>query len=364
LVAEQGTQHEGGAAGLVQTISLAFLLGVTCGFLEALIDLATLWPRWLPWDVFLFDVALRELATTIGFNTAIFLLFGLLLTGVARTIPWGRGRSVLLSGLLFLLFFTLLDQTERIRMRSGLILGLALGIQAARWLLRRPDTRLARCQRVLRPLAMVALLSTAVLYGASLVRERIGLSRLPAISAQAPNILLIVLDTARADHFSTYGYGRQTSPFVDALAAKGVVFEHAYAASSWTLPSHATLFSGRLPHQHHVREPWGQIRALDPRFPTLAEVLRRGGYATGGFAANPWYCSPGRASAEVFCATGTSPTGLMPFSRAPCWADGTCGFFAICLAGIETRACSTQMRSPGISRHGWMPLESGHSSSS
>jgi arylsulfatase A-like enzyme len=118
-------------------------------------------------------------------------------------------------------------------------------------------------------------------------RERHLLASLPPAAEDAPNILLIVLDTVRAPSLSLYGYPRPTSPNLERLARLGVRFDRAIAPSSWTLPTHATMFTGREPHEH--RTNWG-IR-LDDTYPTLAEYLGRHGYRTGGFTANVTYTS-------------------------------------------------------------------------
>jgi arylsulfatase A-like enzyme len=109
----------------------------------------------------------------------------------------------------------------------------------------------------------------------------------PQPPAGSPNVLLIVLDTVRADHLSLYGYPRPTTPALQRLAGRGIRFEQARAASPWTLPSHASLFTGRWPHELAVR--W--LTPLQGRFPTLAEYLGAHGYATAGFVANTLYCS-------------------------------------------------------------------------
>lgn len=108
----------------------------------------------------------------------------------------------------------------------------------------------------------------------------------PAPEADArPNVLLIVIDTLRADHLSTYGYDRETSPNIDELAKDGVVYENGIASASWTLPSHASIFTGLFPRDHNTHaEQW----TLDPRFDTLAERLQQAGYRTGGFSNNVW----------------------------------------------------------------------------
>jgi len=96
-------------------------------------------------------------------------------------------------------------------------------------------------------------------------------------------VLLVVIDTLRADRLGAYGSTRDLTPFLDELAAKGVVFESAYAASSWTSPSIASLFTSRHPLQHGIV---GFESVLGDREATLAESLRALGFASGGFSAN------------------------------------------------------------------------------
>ena len=104
-------------------------------------------------------------------------------------------------------------------------------------------------------------------------------SRKPVFDQQhPPDILLIVLDAARADRFSSYGYHRQTTPHMDRFAGEGLRFTRAVSTSSWTLPTHASLFTGLLPDEHGTRN---QHAWLIDRFPTLAELLAKRGYRTG-----------------------------------------------------------------------------------
>lgn len=100
-----------------------------------------------------------------------------------------------------------------------------------------------------------------------------------------PNILLIVIDTLRADHLGTYGYHRDTSPFLDSLASRGVLFERAIAQSSWTKTSMASLLTSSYPETNGVR---GVDDRLDARFVTVAETLKMRGYFTAGVQTNPW----------------------------------------------------------------------------
>ena len=101
--------------------------------------------------------------------------------------------------------------------------------------------------------------------------------------AQAPNVLFIVLDTVRADHLSCYGYEKSTTPNIDRISREGVLFSNAFSAAPWTLPSHASMFTGLYPSQHQA--DWGHVH-LDEGFPTLAEHFRDAGYETVGFSEN------------------------------------------------------------------------------
>ncbi len=93
------------------------------------------------------------------------------------------------------------------------------------------------------------------------------------------NIILIVLDAARPDHFSSYGYHRLTTPFIDELAKEGVLFENAYSVAPYTIASTASLFTSLYPNTHHVTRWWKKIPR---RMKTLAEILAKHGYATYG----------------------------------------------------------------------------------
>ncbi|MEZ5331659.1 MAG: sulfatase [Thermoanaerobaculia bacterium] len=95
-----------------------------------------------------------------------------------------------------------------------------------------------------------------------------------------PNLILVSVDTLRADHLGTYGYERETSPFLDALADSGVVFERAFAQVPGTLPSHMSMFTGLYPAQHDVYPP-NDVLSTD--IETLPEILESHGYRTGGF---------------------------------------------------------------------------------
>jgi len=99
----------------------------------------------------------------------------------------------------------------------------------------------------------------------------------PASKPAARNLLLITIDTLRADHVGAYGWSRAHTPTLDGLAKNGALFERAYAAAPITLPSHATLLTGRYPPGHGARD--NGLR-LSPDVPTLATELHAKGFAT------------------------------------------------------------------------------------
>jgi arylsulfatase A-like enzyme len=114
--------------------------------------------------------------------------------------------------------------------------------------------------------------------------------------AARPNVLVVVIDTLRADHLGAYGAPAGSTPFLDRLGRRGTVFDRAFAASSWTAPSVASLFTSRYASQHHVT-------TYDARLPdaerTLAETFADAGYRTIGVTAN-FRLSPALGFAQGF----------------------------------------------------------------
>ncbi len=102
-------------------------------------------------------------------------------------------------------------------------------------------------------------------------------------SSRLPNIILVSIDTLRADHLSCYGYERRTSPIIDSLASNGVLFELCQAQAPWTLPSHATMFTGLTVRNHGTTLSDGHEHKLDPSLASLPVLLHDNGYRTAGF---------------------------------------------------------------------------------
>ena len=119
--------------------------------------------------------------------------------------------------------------------------------------------------------------------------SRIAPSAPPPVTGFAPTptrgIVLISIDTLRADHLGAYGYAEPTSPFLDRLAARGVLFERAYAQYPGTLQSHMSIFTGLYPGEHDVMPP---AYVLSPAIATLPELLTRAGFRTSGHSEGGW----------------------------------------------------------------------------
>lgn len=106
--------------------------------------------------------------------------------------------------------------------------------------------------------------------------------------ANDANIILISVDSLRADHLSCYGYRRNTSPNVDLLANEGTLFTRTLSVTSWTLPAHLSMLTSLTPEALGV---YGTHDGLDTQRSTLAEILRKNGYATAGFVSAPFLYS-------------------------------------------------------------------------
>jgi arylsulfatase A-like enzyme len=103
-------------------------------------------------------------------------------------------------------------------------------------------------------------------------------------SAQQPDVILVVMDTARADHLSVYGYGRPTTPGLDWFSQRAAVYEKAMSPGPWTPSAHASLLTGLLPAEHGTD---GDFLAFHPPGPSLPEALKSSGYRTAAVVNNP-----------------------------------------------------------------------------
>lgn len=207
----------------------------------------------------------------------------------ARTLFAGVALAGFLSVVSILFNFTWLHPA------AVFFLALGAGVQIARAVTPRANAFHRLVGRTLGGMVALVVLSGAGSTVLHRLQERGSLSKEQA-AAGAPNVLLIILDTVRSFSMSAYGYERETSPRIAGLAKRGVLFDRAYSTAPWTLPSHASMFTGRFPY-----ELSGDMQSsLDVTWPTLAETMTQRGYATAGFVANIGYTSAETGLARGF----------------------------------------------------------------
>ena len=201
---------------------------------------------------------------------------------VAPQRPWLRIALILFGtlGVLGPLFLF-----HKLYKTAALVLAAGVAIVGADLIGRRPETFLRLVRLTLVPLALVVVAVRQAVKARRAMTERRAVAALPAAPPRAPNVLLIVLDAVRSMDLSLYGYQRPTTPVLERLATRSVVFDRAVASSSWTLPSHATMMTGLWADE--TRANWNTPLRSD--VPTLAEALTARGYRTGGFVANTYY---------------------------------------------------------------------------
>jgi len=218
-----------------------------------------------------------------AFDAGLFALVGVVLAliGLRVRVPWWVAAG-LFAGLGTALVLLLV---ERLHPAASLIVAAGVGTQAARIV--RPRAAVARraVRRTLPWLAGALGLVAVATVGWRLVAERRMAQGRPAAGRGAPNVLLLILDTVRAANLSLYQYPRPTTPELERFAQGATVFERAFAAAPWTLPSHASMFTGQWETKLQVDDR----HRLGPQYPTLAEALHARGYATAAFVSNARY---------------------------------------------------------------------------
>jgi arylsulfatase A-like enzyme len=218
-------------------------------------------------------------------NGVVFGVAALAIRLVITVMPRVPAQVVGVAVLLFLAVLGPLTMVPRLHVLAALLLAAGVAVQGARLI----QARAPRVNRLVHR-AVPILVALVVIGGVgsratAALTARSRQAALPAAHPNAPNVLLIVLDTVRAQSLSVYGYARPTSPRLEEFARTGIVFDNAMATAPWTLPSHATMFTGRLPHE--LSGDW--LTPLDAAHPTVAEALAGRGYVTEGFAANLLY---------------------------------------------------------------------------
>jgi len=281
-----GSQHPDQTASnrigrWIDVLIAAAWFGLVTGLLEGVGLLALQALDWMDWTMSLVAVSIEIIWISAVFDLLLFSAAGLALFGIARPFPKVPALRMCAFQFGLLGFLDLLLISGRIRHFGAFVFAVGLAVTFNRWLCRHEAAALRFWRRTLPWVAGTAALALVCIQGGLWLKERLAVSWLPAARPGAPNILVIVVDTLRADHLSSYGYSRPTSSNLDRIAQQGVLFENAIATSSWTPPSHASLLTGRYPHEHGTEE-----KPYDGRYPTIAQALRDRGYRTGAFSAN------------------------------------------------------------------------------
>jgi arylsulfatase A-like enzyme len=213
------------------------------------------------------------------------LIVDLVLRLAGRPLP----LATLIGVLSAVLVFSLLVPYSAIAWWASAVLAAGTGYQVKRLALGADPARWIPRLRLLAAIVAVPLVLTGVgVRIAHASAEKRSVASLTTPPRNAPNVLLLVMDTVRSKNLDLYGYQRPTAPELRRLAETSTVFDFAFSTSSWTLPSHASLFTG-LPSASLDGADW--IRPLAPGQRVIAEAFHDHGYATGGFAANLNYTS-------------------------------------------------------------------------
>jgi arylsulfatase A-like enzyme len=211
---------------------------------------------------------------------------GLMLLALAQVVPKVAAK-IATPLLAALAMFAALRLVDHLHWSAQLALACGLATALMRVAVARPVAYRRLVYASLAP-ALIAIAGWSAYHGNRVGKaEARAVAALPAVVEKTPNVLLLVMDNVRADDLSLYGYARDTTPNLKRLAAKGIRFDQARSTAPWTLPSHASMLTGRWPSELSVTVD----TPLDAAEPTLAEALAARGYATGGFVANTYYCN-------------------------------------------------------------------------
>ena len=275
------------------------ILGLGSGIFAGLVEGVGLmifqrinWARWGP----MMHVSWEIIWISPVVDAIFFLSLALVCVVVSQVAPRLPTLRVLVFLLTFLSVYDWITLTSRLYLRACLLLALGVAVAITRWCGKRESAFLQFWKKTTPWMVAGWLLAFAGTQGGRWLHERGVVANLPSATPGTPNVLVIVVDTLRADHVSSYGYAHPTTPNLDRLAQQGVRFDNAISPCSWSLPSHVSLLTGLYEFEHGVGsvqpEPWlGWGNKGMGGFPTLGEALEHRGYRTGAFSANRTYFS-------------------------------------------------------------------------
>ena len=212
-----------------------------------------------------------------------------LLVALAMTLRGGdkltRGA---LCGFAAIATDALIPYSLRLHWIALVLLSVGVGVQIGGFLSRHSHGFWRFVRLATLPASCLVIVTALTIRATEVMAERRVRADLGPPPINAPNILVIVLDAVRAEDLSIYGYARSTTPNLDRLGERSVVFDRAISAAPWTLTSHGSIFTGHYPHE--LSADWDV--PLDSSYPTLAERLRDRGYLTGAFFGNDYFGVP------------------------------------------------------------------------
>jgi arylsulfatase A-like enzyme len=269
--------------------SRLLVLGAWCGLVAGLVEglglLAVFGFGWLTPNNVRSGVTAEIVWISALVNLGLFLLLALFGMLLQRLLPKVEVPRLLVPLFVFVACVDWLALSGRLGPIAVLSLAAGVTVTFNRWFQKHKPETLSLLHRTLPVVVAIAVLAFLGVEGTAWLRERVAAAKLPPATPGSPNVLVVVIDTLRADHLALYGYNRETTPHLDAIAKQGVVFENDISPSPWTLGSHASMLTGRYPHEHGVDHEV----ALGTTYPTLPEVFERRGYRTGGVSANLYY---------------------------------------------------------------------------
>lgn len=224
---------------------------------------------------------LHAILKSLSFDIALFAVLGLIAAPLLRRKRGSLLHTLALTAMLAALSAYLSPRFMTAMLLAGVVVLVTIALHAlARKLASRPA------------LARLRIPAAVILLVAAFTLPKLAVPAPPDLpeptsqpSAGAPNLLLIVTDTVRADHLDLYGYERETAPTLARVAKEGTVFDRAIAPGTWTIPTHASMFTGKYPSAHGAHHEGNHLAYENT---TLAEVLYTNGYTTVGFNSNPF----------------------------------------------------------------------------
>ncbi|MGC1434902.1 MAG: sulfatase [Terriglobales bacterium] len=259
--------------------------GLVAGLVEGLGLLAVFGYGWLTPNNVRAGVTAEIIWISALVNLGLFVLLALCGMLVQKLLPKVEVPKLLVPLFLFVACVDWLALSGRLGPIAVLSLAAGIAVTFNRWFQKHTPNTLSFLHRTLPVVVAIAVVAFLGVQGTAWSRERVATAKLPPAAPGSPNVLVVVIDTLRADHLALYGYNRETTPHLDAIAKQGVVFDNDISPSPWTLGSHASMLTGRYPHEHGVDHEV----ALGTTYPTLPEVFARSGYRTGGVSANLYY---------------------------------------------------------------------------